>query len=296
MLQLPYPSRPNELKTKLLESSKSPELNNKLALYPGRTKRIIDKVKTSGGEVLMTLGSFDLLHSGHEAYFKAISQLKRKGDIFVVMPDSDFQVGVNKYPGARLTDTLLTRMQKITLNNNVDLVTPNYLNTYNRFWWISFYKPNAVVLSSTSGRFFLNQVSDYANSLLDSTGYSPEILIMDDAHNTCTFKDYLENKVNLSSAQSISSSSNRTGPTAIQIDLSKGFKNLAQGLLVNDPQQIEKFHNLLRNIQNSAQDQQPSALEQLKDLLIVFKLKNKNDLLSEYIAEIENCLGKLSYY
>jgi len=61
----------------------------------GRLKAVVDGLKTLGAKIVLTQGSYDLVHIGHARYLETA---KKYGDILIVGVDSDKKIQARKGP------------------------------------------------------------------------------------------------------------------------------------------------------------------------------------------------------
>ncbi|GLY15910.1 adenylyltransferase/cytidyltransferase family protein [Kineosporia rhizophila] len=82
-------------------------------------KGVIDAVRAQGLRIVLTSGSFDVIHEGHSMYLEAA---RSRGDFLVVGVDSDSKVRERKGP-ARPAVPELERLRMVTHQRGVGIVT-----------------------------------------------------------------------------------------------------------------------------------------------------------------------------
>src|SRR4051812_28495705 len=89
----------------------------------GRISEIVDALRVLGLGVVLTSGTFDILHEGHSMYLEAARQF---GDFLIVGVDSDEKVRARKGP-SRPAVPELERLRMVTHQRGVGLVTVKQL-------------------------------------------------------------------------------------------------------------------------------------------------------------------------
>lgn len=89
-----------------------------------RISEIVSSLRVLGMKVVLTSGSFDILHEGHSMYLEAARQF---GDFLIVGLDSDEKVRARKGP-ARPAVPELERLRMVTHQRGVGLVTLKHLS------------------------------------------------------------------------------------------------------------------------------------------------------------------------
>jgi len=84
-----------------------------------RIETIVSALKTLGLRVVLTSGSFDIIHEGHSMYLEAA---RRFGDFLIVGLDSDDKIRNRKGPG-RPAVPQMERLRMVTHQRGVGLVT-----------------------------------------------------------------------------------------------------------------------------------------------------------------------------
>ena len=94
-------------------------LGGKSILDKQRLKDVVGHCKGLGLRIVLTQGSWDLIHIGHARYFE---QAKRHGDLLVVGVDSDEKIRDRKGPERPIVPEN-ERLEMVTQIRHVDLVT-----------------------------------------------------------------------------------------------------------------------------------------------------------------------------
>lgn len=84
-----------------------------------RITAIVGALRTLGLKVVLTSGSFDIIHEGHSMYLEAA---RRLGDFLIVGVDSDAKIQARKGPG-RPAVPEMERLRMVTHQRGVGLVT-----------------------------------------------------------------------------------------------------------------------------------------------------------------------------
>lgn len=90
----------------------------------GQIETIVGALKTLGLRVVLTSGSFDIIHEGHSMYLEAA---RRFGDFLIVGLDSDDKIRARKGPG-RPAVPQMERLRMVTHQRGVGLVTLKHLD------------------------------------------------------------------------------------------------------------------------------------------------------------------------
>jgi rfaE bifunctional protein nucleotidyltransferase chain/domain len=85
----------------------------------GRIEAIVGALRTLGLRVVLTSGSFDIIHEGHSMYLEAA---RRFGDFLIVGVDSDHKIRARKGPH-RPAVPEMERLRMVTHQRGVGLVT-----------------------------------------------------------------------------------------------------------------------------------------------------------------------------
>ncbi len=78
----------------------------------------VERLRSQGKKIVLTSGSFDILHEGHSMYLEAAREL---GDFLIVGVDSDEKIRTRKGPG-RPAVPELERLRMVTHQRGVGLV------------------------------------------------------------------------------------------------------------------------------------------------------------------------------
>jgi rfaE bifunctional protein nucleotidyltransferase chain/domain len=115
------PSRPllgsQELSSSLFADASNFEL--RFVESYDQVETIVGALKTLGLRVVLTSGSFDIIHEGHSMYLEAA---RRFGDFLIVGLDSDDKIRARKGPG-RPAVPQMERLRMVTHQRGVGLVT-----------------------------------------------------------------------------------------------------------------------------------------------------------------------------
>ncbi len=84
-----------------------------------RLKEVVDHCKGIGLKIVLTQGTYDMVHIGHARYFE---EAKKHGDLLVVGVDSDKKVRARKGPDRPLVPEK-ERLEMVTHLRPVDIVT-----------------------------------------------------------------------------------------------------------------------------------------------------------------------------
>jgi D-beta-D-heptose 7-phosphate kinase/D-beta-D-heptose 1-phosphate adenosyltransferase len=114
-------------------------------------KPLIKKCREENLKVVLTQGTFDMVHIGHARYFEAA---KKQGDILIVGVDSDEKVRIRKGPDRPVVPET-ERMEMLTHIRSVDVVVLK--DAYQPKWaLIKTIKPD--VLIATKATYTSDQV------------------------------------------------------------------------------------------------------------------------------------------
>jgi len=84
-----------------------------------RLEEIVNALRTIGAKIVLTMGTFDLIHIGHFLY---LEKAKSHGDVLIVGVDSDEKVKKRKGPDRPIVKQA-ERVQMLTHVRHVDVVT-----------------------------------------------------------------------------------------------------------------------------------------------------------------------------
>lgn len=90
----------------------------------GRLKDLVSHCKGIGLKIVLTQGTYDMVHIGHGRYFE---EAKKHGDLLVVGVDSDKKVRARKGPDRPIVPQA-ERLEMVTHLRSVDIVTIKDLN------------------------------------------------------------------------------------------------------------------------------------------------------------------------
>lgn len=99
-------------------------LGGKLVTDKKKLKEIIEHCRGLGLKIVLTQGSWDLLHIGHARYFR---EAKKHGDVLIVGTDSDDKIRHRKGPERPVVPEN-ERMEMVAHLRYVDLVTIKHKN------------------------------------------------------------------------------------------------------------------------------------------------------------------------
>ncbi len=127
---------------------KSMKKSEKIILKAEKIVPIVKKLKKQGKKIVLTQGSFDMIHIGHGRYFE---EAKKYGDILIVGADSDKKVRKRKGPNRPVVpeeerlemimylsavDYVVLKKLKAPKYNLINLIRPDVLvataETYNQ--------------------------------------------------------------------------------------------------------------------------------------------------------------------
>jgi rfaE bifunctional protein nucleotidyltransferase chain/domain len=105
-----------------------------------RITAIVQALRTLGLKVVLTSGSFDIIHEGHSMYLEAA---RRFGDFLIVGLDSDEKIRARKGPH-RPAVPEMERLRMVTHQRGVGLVTLKHLH-HERWQLIKAVRPDVLV-------------------------------------------------------------------------------------------------------------------------------------------------------
>jgi D-beta-D-heptose 7-phosphate kinase/D-beta-D-heptose 1-phosphate adenosyltransferase len=112
-----------------------------------RIEAIVGALRTLGLKVVLTSGSFDIIHEGHSMYLEAARSL---GDFLIVGVDSDEKIRSRKGPD-RPAVPEGERLRMVTHQRGVGLVTLKHLN-HARWALIKAVRPDVLVATADTYR------------------------------------------------------------------------------------------------------------------------------------------------
>lgn len=108
-----------------------------------RISSIVGALRTLGLQVVLTSGSFDIIHEGHSMYLEAA---RRMGDFLIVGVDSDEKIRARKGPH-RPAVPEMERLRMVTHQRGVGLVTLKHLH-HPRWELIKAVQPDVLVATA----------------------------------------------------------------------------------------------------------------------------------------------------
>lgn len=108
-----------------------------------RIESIVGALRTLGLQVVLTSGSFDIIHEGHSMYLEAA---RRMGDFLIVGVDSDEKIRARKGP-PRPAVPEMERLRMVTHQRGVGLVTLKHLQ-HARWALIKAVRPDVLVATA----------------------------------------------------------------------------------------------------------------------------------------------------
>ena len=116
-----------------------------------RIKKVVNSLRTFGMRIVLTQGTFDLIHIGHVLY---LEKAKEYGDILIVGVDSDVKVKKRKGPDRPVVPEH-ERIEMLTHLRSVDIVTKKTIE-HSRWELIKTVEPD--VLIATEETYSADQV------------------------------------------------------------------------------------------------------------------------------------------
>ncbi|MFA6405018.1 MAG: adenylyltransferase/cytidyltransferase family protein [Candidatus Paceibacterota bacterium] len=107
-----------------------------------RLKNLVDHCKGIGLKIVLTQGTYDMVHIGHARYFE---EAKRHGDLLIVGVDSDRKVRARKGPDRPLVPHT-ERLEMVTHLRPVDVVTLKELNMP-KWYLIKTVRPDVLIVT-----------------------------------------------------------------------------------------------------------------------------------------------------
>jgi D-beta-D-heptose 7-phosphate kinase/D-beta-D-heptose 1-phosphate adenosyltransferase len=120
-------------------------MSNKVIEDYDKLVTIVAGIKASGMEIVLTSGSFDLLHIGHAQYLQTA---KEQGDFLIVGVDNDQKVKKRKGENRPVVSEK-ERYQMLTFLSSVDLVVPKGVDDPSMHL-IKTVHPDVLVVSETT--------------------------------------------------------------------------------------------------------------------------------------------------
>lgn len=106
---------------------------------------VVKKLRQAGKKIVLTQGSFDLLHIGHARYCQKAKSL---GDVLIVGVDSDSKVRTRKGPNRPIVPQA-ERMEMLTHLKSVDYVVLKRKSSV-KYRLIKLIKPDILVATDTT--------------------------------------------------------------------------------------------------------------------------------------------------
>jgi len=116
--------------------------NDRFVADYDKLKKLVDHCKGIGLKVVLTQGTYDMVHIGHARYFEAA---RKYGDLLVVGVDSDKKVRLRKGPDRPIVPQT-ERLEMVTHLRSVDIVT---LKEHNAPRWslIKTVRPDVLIVT-----------------------------------------------------------------------------------------------------------------------------------------------------
>lgn len=108
-------------------------------------KNLISTLKKEGKKIVLTSGSWDLLHIGHAQY---LMRAKEKGDVLIVGVDDDEKVKQRKGPNRPIVPQE-ERFKMLSHLRYVDVIVPKPKGLH-KFSLLKLVKPDVLVISETT--------------------------------------------------------------------------------------------------------------------------------------------------
>src|SRR3989344_5333908 len=127
-----------------------------------RLKKLVENLKGLGLKIVLTQGTYDMVHIGHSRYFE---EAKKHGHILIVGVDSDEKVRARKGP-ERPVVPQAERLEMVTHLRTVDVV---YLKQYKAPKWnlIKLVQPNVLVATrQTYSKSDLKALKQYCEKVV----------------------------------------------------------------------------------------------------------------------------------
>lgn len=164
-------------------------IESRLFLEPEKLAKEVERLKEIGLKIVLTMGSFDMLHIGHCRYLKEAKEL---GDVLVVGVDTDAKVKARKgesrpvVPGEE-------RYEMLIHTRYVDLLTIKDVSQP-KWYLIKLFRPD--VLQAVDGTYTdseLEELKEYCGQVVvqprqaeTSTSAKVRLLVMEGMHDVVT--------------------------------------------------------------------------------------------------------------
>jgi len=155
-----------------------------------KLRETIDHLKGLGLRIVLTQGTYDMLHIGHARYFE---EAKKHGDVLVIGVDSDEKVRARKGPERPIVPQD-ERLEMVTHMRSVDIVVLKEQN-HPKWHLIKTVRPD--VLIATKETYDSKQLKDLKT-------YCGEIIVLDPQATTSTSAKI--RKLQISTAKSLGQS------------------------------------------------------------------------------------------
>lgn len=131
--------------------------SNKIILQAQKIVPIVKKLRRQGKKIVLTQGSFDMIHIGHGRYFE---KAKEYGDVLIVGVDSDLKIKKRKGPNRPVVPEA-ERLEMVNYLSSVDYAVLKKLKAP-KYSLINLVKPD--VLVSTDETYVQEQI-DYLETI-----------------------------------------------------------------------------------------------------------------------------------
>lgn len=124
-----------------------------------RLKQLVDHCKGIGLKIVLTQGTYDMVHIGHARYFE---EAKRHGDILIVGVDSDKKVKARKGPDRPIVPQT-ERLEMVTHLRSVDVVTLKELDAP-KWQLIKIVNPDVLIVTKeTLDKYSKEQIKEMSS-------------------------------------------------------------------------------------------------------------------------------------
>jgi D-beta-D-heptose 7-phosphate kinase/D-beta-D-heptose 1-phosphate adenosyltransferase len=130
-----------------------------------KLKDLVDHCKAIGLKIVLTQGTYDMVHIGHGRYFE---EAKKHGDLLIVGVDSDKKVRARKGPDRPIVPQS-ERLEMVTHLRSVDIVTLKELNVP-KWHLIKTVKPDVLIVTKETlekySRDEIKEMSSYCGKVI----------------------------------------------------------------------------------------------------------------------------------
>ncbi len=130
-----------------------------------KLKKLVEHCKGIGLRIILTQGTYDMVHIGHARYFE---EAKKHGDLLVVGVDSDKKVRHRKGPDRPLVPQT-ERLEMVTHLRPVDIVTVKELNMP-RWHLIKTVQPDVLIVTDETvkknGKQKMKEMAKYCGEII----------------------------------------------------------------------------------------------------------------------------------